>query len=354
VAIIGAGPSGLSAAVCLQRRNIPLTLFERGAQLFFAWRRIDPDVCLLSPTCMTLLPGMESLPGDRAYQTFRSFTEKLEDYARRNEIMVKTLTRVICVSQNNGAFQVAYEDGKGASHSLDFTHVVNATGLLSFPVLPVNFSSQDCKIPWKHSLDVRENDLKSARQLLVVGARISAGEIIDRWMQSKAPGAHAWVSAKSRNIHIRPTMLGVNLHYVSWLPEHVPSQWFGRSLGIYQEPMISKYFSSGLRSGNIERVPGVRCLNPASVTLENDEEISPDFIVFATGYDYSLDHLKGLFDFDLAGNPRICCCESLKVKNVYLLGYRFGRTFASPYIRGIGRDAEFIAQTIATRTHNWL
>jgi hypothetical protein len=32
---------------------------------------------------------------------------------------------------------------------------------------------------------------------------------------------------------------------------------------------------------------------------------------------------------------------------MFLLGYRFGRTFASPYLRGIARDAKFVAERIA-------
>jgi hypothetical protein len=40
-------------------------------------------------------------------------------------------------------------------------------------------------------------------------------------------------------------------------------------------------------------------------------------------------------------------CESTRVPGVFLLGYRFGRTFASPYLRGIARDAEYVAERIA-------
>ena len=29
------------------------------------------------------------------------------------------------------------------------------------------------------------------------------------------------------------------------------------------------------------------------------------------------------------------------------MGFRFGRTFASPYLRGIARDAEYVAEHIA-------
>ena len=39
--------------------------------------------------------------------------------------------------------------------------------------------------------------------------------------------------------------------------------------------------------------------------------------------------------------------ESTRARGLYLLGYRFGRTFASPYLRGIARDAAYVAGQIA-------
>ena len=35
------------------------------------------------------------------------------------------------------------------------------------------------------------------------------------------------------------------------------------------------------------------------------------------------------------------------MRGLYLLGFRFGRTFASPYLRGIARDALSVAERIA-------
>jgi len=39
--------------------------------------------------------------------------------------------------------------------------------------------------------------------------------------------------------------------------------------------------------------------------------------------------------------------EIIRTTVLYLLGLRFGRTFASPFLRGIARDAEYVARRIA-------
>jgi hypothetical protein len=71
--------------------------------------------------------------------------------------------------------------------------------------------------------------------------------------------------------------------------------------------------------------------------------------VFATGFRYEMQHLDGLLECDPDGRPIIRNCESTRAKGLYVLGYRFGRTFASPYLRGIARDAEYVASRIAER-----
>ena len=83
------------------------------------------------------------------------------------------------------------------------------------------------------------------------------------------------------------------------------------------------------------------------VEFVNGERIEPDLIVFATGFTYAVEHLKEVVDLDPDRRPLVKNCESTRVPGMFLIGYRFGRTFASPYLRGIARDAEFVAERIA-------
>jgi hypothetical protein len=98
-------------------------------------------------------------------------------------------------------------------------------------------------------------------------------------------------------------------------------------------------------------MPGVRNYKNGDVEFVNGAQLKPDLIVFATGFTYALEHLKEVVDLDPEGRPLVKNCESTRTPGVFLLGYRFGRTFASPYLRGIARDAEFVAERIAREKH---
>jgi putative flavoprotein involved in K+ transport len=111
--------------------------------------------------------------------------------------------------------------------------------------------------------------------------------------------------------------------------------------------MTGRAVVRAIRKGLIKRVPRVRKYEHWAVEFENGEKIEPDLIVFATGFNYLKEDLKQVVDFDPDGRPIVKNCESTRVPGMFLLGYRFGRTFASPYLRGIARDAEFVAKRIA-------
>ena len=144
----------------------------------------------------------------------------------------------------------------------------------------------------------------------------------------------------------------MDVHYLSWLPEHLPA----RPLGPWVAPkdgMFGFAVPRAIRAGAIERVPsvarydeGVVKLNPAEPGGQS-QSLEPDLLVFATGFTHPTGHLGDLVDRDGEGWPRARRCESTRAPRLYLLGTRFVRTLASPYIRGIARDAAFVARRIA-------
>ena len=81
VVIIGAGPAGLAAAVCLQHHGISYAVLERGAGPAEALRKIDPEMEILSPTRLSLLPGMRRQPEDPPYLTFPAYAPSPEQCA---------------------------------------------------------------------------------------------------------------------------------------------------------------------------------------------------------------------------------------------------------------------------------
>lgn len=346
--ILGAGPAGLAAAYCLALRGRPCLLLEQGRQEGAALRRLDPEMTLVSPAPLSRLPGMESLAGEAPYIAMGRYLEILERYRRRQGLAVTTGARVERVERLGGGFEVFYRDTAGAPHSVAARFVVNATGVIGAPVLPAGFDPAATTIPWCHSRELRREALAASRHLLIVGGGISADEVAVTWLQVRRPGERAWLSLRSPLWTAPRYLLGVDVHYWIWLVEQAPIvPWVWRKF--QSNPILGATLPGAIRRGELLQVPQAEAWRGDRVELAGGEAIAPDLIVFATGFSYATPHLGPLFRWPANGRPRVRRCESLDAPGLFLLGIHFGRTFASPYLRGIARDAEYVARRIARR-----
>jgi putative flavoprotein involved in K+ transport len=345
IIIIGAGPAGLAAAETLAKRNIEYVILEKGSAVASALRRVDPEMRLLSPKGLSLMPDMTPEPATPTYLPFSVLVHELERYEQQHQLKVNFDCTVLGIRKEAHGFSVRYRAGDGEEHEVRGSHVINATGIISQPRLPDNFRFEACH--WRHSIDVRAEDLANARKLLVVGGGASAAEVLENWLRVRQEDDRAWLSLRSKLVAIPHWIFGIDVHYFSWLPEHIPTRLFGWRAGRLTEPMTGRAVVRAIRKGLIKRAPAVRSYKNGEVEFSNGERIEPDLIVFATGFRYAVEHLKEVVDLDPDGRPLVKNCESTRTPGVFLLGYRFGRTFASPYLRGIARDAEFVAEHIA-------
>lgn len=348
VIIIGAGPAGLAAAVCLADRKVPYTLLEQGSLVSSALRQVDPDMVLLSPTGLSLMPGMERPPGDSEYLSFGAFVTALEDYQEKYQVQIVSDAGVVSVAHDGEAFTVRYRGQDEAEHELKGSHVINATGIISHPQLPPDFKPGECSFRWMHSIKARASDLAEARRLLVVGGGASAAEVLERWLEVRSQDDHAWLSLRSSLVAVPHWILGIDVHYFVWLPEQLPTCLTGWRAARLHEPMTGLAVPRAIKNGLITKVPAVQSYQGDTVTFSNDEQVQPDLVVFSTGFRYASEHIAQLVDYDPDKRPLVKNCESTRTPGLYLLGFRFGRTFASPYLRGIARDAQYVAERIAS------
>jgi putative flavoprotein involved in K+ transport len=344
--IIGAGPAGLAVAACLGRRQIGYTLLDRGATPAAGLRRVDPNMALFSPARLSRLPGMRWEIAKSAYPTFRQFMMALDRYRDDNRIAVVTGTQAISVHCIPEGFSVLCRDDQGRDHTLVGTHVIDATGFVSMPKLPNDFDQTATTLRWMHSLDVRPEHVSAARRLLVVGAGASAADVLKTWLQVRRKDDEAWISLRSPLHAIPQFVLGLDVHYLSWLPEHFPGRPLGPLL-VPRDGMFGTTVPRAIRRGVIGRLPGVARYDTTAIRFTDGRSIEPDLLVFATGFRNSTAHLGDLVMLDRAGWPLTRKCESRTTPRLYFLGARFARTLASPYLRGISRDAQFVARRIA-------
>ena len=345
VIIIGSGPAGLAAAHALATRNIDYVLLEKGPAVANALRRVDPNMRLLSPKGLSLMPDMHPDPRTPTYLPFSVLVHELERYQEQHQLKVTLDCTVLAIQKESRGFTVRYRADDGNRQELRGSHVINATGIISQPRLPENFFLGNCR--WRHSIDVRAEDLARAQRLVIVGGGASAAEVLENWLRVRQDGDRAWLSLRSRLRALPHWILGIDVHYFAWLPEHIPTGLFGWRAGRLTEPMTGRAVVKAIRNGLIKQMPAVRSYEHSEVEFEDGQRIEHDLLVFATGFSYAVAHLREVVDLDPDGRPLVKNCESTRTPGLFLLGFRFGRTFASPYLRGIARDAEFVGERIA-------
>jgi putative flavoprotein involved in K+ transport len=347
VIVIGAGPAGIAVAACLTRRGIPFTLLERGPNLFAGLRQVDPTMTLLSPARLSLLPGMRLKEGTRTYLTFHELLNELETYQQENELSVRTDSEVVSVSQTGKEFSVKIRNSAGITESVAGSHVINATGIISAPQLPENFNPAECSFRWLHSLETRVSHLQSSRRLLVVGGGPSAAEVLNSWLEARRDTDHSWLSLRSQLVAVPHRVFGIDVHYFGWLPERLPTRLLGKKTLRIREPMLGREIPRAIKQGKITQATAVIRYEGNKVVLHDGTQLEPDLVIFATGFRYASRHLGELVEYNELGQPVARACESTRTKHLYFLGLPRGRTFASHYLRGIARDAEYIATRIA-------
>ncbi len=348
VVILGAGPGGLAAAACLARRGIPYLLLEKGDEACAALKQTDPGMKLVSPRPLSRLPHMESLADLPTYMDLGTYLEVLDRYREQHRIVVTTHATVERVERHGDGFQVLYRDAAATTCSVAARFVINATGVLSSPVLPARFDPEVSEITWCHSRDLRPKALATCRRLLLVGGGLSAADVVADWLRQRSAEGRAWMSLRSPLWLAPKKVLGIDVHYFVWLPEQLPVLpvvW----RKFRTNPILGFELPTALRRGDVQRVAAVARYLKDRVELTDGEILEPDLMVFATGYSYATPHLGDLFHWFPGERPRVRRCESLDAPGLFLLGIHFGRTFASPYLRGIGRDAHYVARQIAKR-----
>jgi putative flavoprotein involved in K+ transport len=339
VIIIGSGPAGLAAAAGLKRRGVACTVLESGATPIAALHAIDPAMALFSPGRLSHLKGME--PPASRYPTFGELIAALERFREEHAIDVSTGHAVTSVARERDGFAV--HTANGAAFAA--THVINATGLAGSPRLPAELDRDRVRLRWMHSLHVRRTHVASSRRLLVVGCGASAGEILENWLAVRRPDDQAWIAARSKIRAMRQSVLGIDLHYWLWALEHLPGRRFGPTFSP-KDVMWGHAIPRAIKRGEIHQVE-VASYGASSVALADGGTIEPDLVVFATGFTHDTRHLGELVERDAADWPVADRCQSRRTPGIYVLGSRYANSLASPYLRGIARDAELVAAAIA-------
>ncbi len=350
--IVGAGQSGLAAAVHLAQQGTDFVVLESAARVGDSWRGRYASLRLYSPAKADALPGMSfPLPGHE-FPTGHQMGDYLESYAQRFKLPVRTGTKVEALeaaTDGSGGYVVRTADG-----ALRAPQVVIAGGYYRKPHVPDFATDLDPDIRQLHSGDYRDPSQLADGPVLVVGRSHSGADLA---LEAVRNGHRTILSGRSHgqlpfSVDSRTGRLAWPV--IEFLASHVLT--LGTPVGRKVAPEVRRSGAPLLRVRAVDldragvesieaRVVGTRDGRP---TLDDGRELDVANVLWCTGFgpDFGWIDLPIFDEHDWPQQHRGVVDSA---PGVYFLGLPFQYAFTSMLVAGAGRDAAYVTAQMASR-----
>jgi putative flavoprotein involved in K+ transport len=345
--IIGGGQAGLSVGHHLAKRGRRFLILDANERIGDSWRKRWDSLRVFTPARYNGLPGWAFPAPPRSFPTKDEVADYLEAYAARFDLPVRSGVRVDGLTKRGNRYIVA------AGDRFEADNVVVASGAYHTPRVPVFARELDTTIVQMHSSEYRNPSQLRAGGVLVVGAGNSGAEIA-----LEASHDHeTWLAG--RDTGQEPTRPGT-------VPDRllVPAIWFMATHVLTVKTPIGRTVKRKFRdrgiplarvtrkdflAAGIERVPRVTGVRNSVPLLDDGQVLDVANVIWCTGFvpDFRWIHLP-IFDED--GRPMHNRGVVGSEPGLYFVGVFFLYSLSSVLIGGAGRDAEYIAKHIASRS----
>ncbi|MFZ2015317.1 MAG: NAD(P)/FAD-dependent oxidoreductase [Nocardioides sp.] len=345
VIVVGGGQSGLTAARALRAAGLAPLVLEAGAAPVGSWPSYYDSLHLFSPAAHSGLPDFPFGGDPERYPARDEVVEHLREYASTLDVDIRTGTRVTSVTAaGDRGFRVTTHTGE----VFETAGVVAATGSFGSPHVPALGGLHSFEGRLLHAADYQRPEPYVGQRVVVVGAGDSAVQI----GCELAEVAEVTIATRHPLVFLPQRIEGRDLHY--WLKrtgfDDLPAEWLCRLLPQTLVTDTGRY-QAAVESGRPDRRPMFAALDGGDVIWSDGEREAVDTVVFATGYrphlDY-LDELGALTD----GGPRHTGGISTTHPGLAYVGIEFQRSYASNTLRGVNRDAEYVAPAIAAHVRD--
>ncbi len=352
--IIGGGQAGLSVGYHLAKRDRPFVILDANERVGDAWRKRWDSLRLFTPARYSGLPGMPFPAPPRAFPTKDEVADYLEAYATRFDLPVRTGTRVDRLSRNGDGFAVAAGDLR-----FEAENVVVAMATDQLPWVPPFAPELDPRVVQLHSRDYRNPAQLQEGDVLVVGAGNSGAEIA----LDVASGHRTWLSGRDTgHVPFRidtvaarflvPLVVGFLFHYV--LTVNTPIGRKVRPKLLSRGKSLVRVKPEDIAAAGVERVPKVVGVREGLPVLEDGRVLEVNNVIWCTGFrpDFSWIDLPVFGEEEKPKEPIHRRGIVATEPGLYFVGLFFLYAGSSALLRGVGRDAEYIAKHMASRTRN--
>jgi len=347
--IIGGGQAGLATAYHLTRRGLPFVILDENDKVGAAWRNRWDSLKLFTPGRYSSLPGMPCPVQSRSFPGKDDISDYLQAYVDRFGLPVRTGFKVDRVSLDGDRYTIETNRGRISAYN-----VVVATGAFHNPRIPEFADKLDPDIVQMHSsqyktpLQVREGPV------LVVGAGQSGAEIaLDMagehkvWLSGRDTGEEPTVSGTLADRLITPIIVFAATKVVNVanpIGRKFRKHFFYTPHGIPRAGGTKKR----LLNAGVEWVGRTTGTSDGYPQLQDGRVMQVANVIWCTGFrtDYSWIDLP---IFDEYGYPVHKRGVVSSHPGLYFMGLPFQRTLSSTLILGVGKDAGYIANHIASK-----
>lgn len=172
VAVIGAGPAGISMALSLRDRGIRPLLVDRVNEVASAWRSRYDVLKLNTGRPFSHLPNRPYPKGTPMFPQRDEVVAHLDHHAREPGIELRLGTRVDRLDRSASGWRLTTSAG-----DIESRQVVVTTGLQSIPVMPTLPGIDTFNGELTHSSAYRNPTPYHGRRMLVIGSGSSGMEI---------------------------------------------------------------------------------------------------------------------------------------------------------------------------------
>jgi cation diffusion facilitator CzcD-associated flavoprotein CzcO len=328
VAVVGAGPAGVAAAVALKDRQLRPVVLDEAEQVASSWRARYDRLRLNTCRPYSHLPKRRFARGTPMFPSRDQLVEHLDRHAHEDGIDLRLGTRVERIDRSDGGWALETSEGE-----LRTPQVIVATGYEQEPIIPDWPGRELFRGRFLHSREYRNPEPFAGERVLVVGPGCSGMEIA--YDLAEGGASKVWLSARTPpNIVLRAGPGGLPGDMIAVVLLHLPPRIgdaiarFGRKqdlgdlteygLPVPEEGVMTRLRRTGqapaivdrevidaIAARRIEVVPGVESVEETGVQLTGGSRVEPDSVIAATGYTRLLGPLVGhLGVVDERGMPR--------------------------------------------------
>ncbi|MGH3010578.1 MAG: flavin-containing monooxygenase [Gaiellaceae bacterium] len=343
--IVGGGQAGLAVGYHLARRERRFVILDAAERVGDSWRGRWDSLRVYTPARYSGLPGMRFPARGFSYPGKDDVAAYLEAYAARFDLPVRTGVTVEAIS-NKGNGYVLAADGR----RLEAENVVIASGAFHALQVPAFASELDPGIVQLGSTEYRNPSQLQDGGVLVVGAGNSGAEIAletarahPTWISGRHPGSEPTRAGSLPDRMLMPFFWLLITHVVT---VRTP---IGRKVEpkVREGTPLARVRPKDLEAAGVERVARTVGADRGLPVLEDGRVLDVANVIWCTGFRPDF----GWIDLPVFGDNGEPVHDRGVVRaapGLYFVGRPFLNGFTSGLIGGVGRDAEHIAEHIAS------